>query len=147
MLFHEDEIDRKYKAHEGSQMVPLQRLSLEKQMGNDAEDNERYDLLNNLQLHEREEAAIAFETNSIGRHLTAIFEESNGPREGNDANEWPVVANARLLQLKMAVPGKRHKYIAADEQQYGVEGVHKRRLPLFPSFQDGALGVPGVLQC
>lgn len=71
-------------------MVPMELLSLEKDVGNDAEDDERDDLLNDLQLHERERSAVADEADSVGWHLTAVFEEGNCPRESNDSDEGPM---------------------------------------------------------
>lgn len=93
-------------------MVPLKRLPLKDEVGDDAEDNERDDLLDDLELHQAERASVAFESNTVGGYLAAILEEGDGPREGNDANEWPMAACAVLLQFKMAVPSKRHKDIA-----------------------------------
>lgn len=97
-------------------MIPLQCLSLKLDIGNEAKDNQRNNFLNNLQLHERKGAAIAFEANSIGRHLTAIFEESDSPREGNHANERPVAACTCLLQFEVTIPGKRHEDVACKQE-------------------------------
>jgi hypothetical protein len=95
-------------------MVPLELLSLEEDVGYDAEHNEGDDFLYDFQLHKRERSAVFDKANPVGRHLTAVFEESDCPREGNDAEEWPVRRDAGLVELQVSVPRKRHKDVATD---------------------------------
>ena len=67
-------------------MIPVEMLSLEEDVGNDAEDDERDDFLYDLQLHQRERTAITHETNTVCWHLTAVFEEGYCPRKENHAD-------------------------------------------------------------
>ena len=105
-------------------MVPMQALSLEEDVGDDGEDDERYALLNHLELHQVEGTAIIDESNSVGRYLTAVFEEGDGPTECDDSDEGPVAAGARLLQFQMSVPCQRHEDVAQHEEQDCIYSVH-----------------------
>ena len=71
-------------------MIPVELLSLEEEIGNDAEDDKRDDLLNDFQLHQREWPAIADKAYPVGWYLTAVLEEGDCPREKNDTEQWPV---------------------------------------------------------
>ncbi len=75
-------------------MVPVQVSALEHDVGNDGKDSQRDTLLDDFQLYEVEGTAIVDKAQSVGWHLTAVLEEGNYPREGNDADEGPVAANA-----------------------------------------------------
>ena len=105
-------------------MIPVQSLSLEEDIGDDGKDDKRYALLNHLELHQVEGTAIIDESNSVGRYLTAIFEESDGPTEGDDTDKRPVAAHARLLQLEVSVPSQRHEDVAQQEEQDCIYSVH-----------------------
>lgn len=72
----------------------MQLLSLEEDVGYDTEDNKRYYLLNDLELHKSEWTTIAYEADAIGRYLTAILKESNYPRKDYNAYEGPVATYA-----------------------------------------------------
>jgi len=97
-------------------MVPMQLLPLEDQVGYHAEDNQGDDFLYDFQLHQREWTTIINKADSVGRHLAAVFEEGNCPRETNDAEERPVRRDASLVELQVSVPCKCHKDITANEQ-------------------------------
>lgn len=97
-LFHKDEIDRGYQADEGCEVVPLQMLALEEQVGDDGKDHQRYHLLDHFELDERERASCALEADAVGGHLAAVFKESNTPREGDHAYQGPVLAHPSLLK-------------------------------------------------
>ena len=105
-------------------MVPVEVLTLEKKVGNNGEYHQRNHFLNHLQLHQGEWAAVTLKTNTVGGNLKAVLEKGDGPRETDDGNQRPVVADARLLQTKVAVPREGHKNIAENEQNDGVESVH-----------------------
>ena len=60
-------------------MIPLECLSFEKYCHKYGEHGERDDLLNHLELHQAERAAVAVESDSVGRNLCAIFEERHSP--------------------------------------------------------------------
>ena len=93
-------------------MIPVQSLSLEEDIGDDGEDDERYAFLNHLELDQIKRSAIIYETYAVSWYLTAIFEEGNGPTEGDDTDKRPVAAHARLLQLEVSVPSQRHEDVA-----------------------------------
>lgn len=97
-LFHKDEIDCGYQADEGCEVVPLQMLALEKQVGDDGKDDKRHHLLDHFELDERERASCALEADAVGGHLAAVFKESNTPREGDHAYQGPVLAHPSLLK-------------------------------------------------
>ena len=72
----------------------MQMLALEEQVGYDAEHNQGDDFLNDFELHQRERSAVVDEANSVGRHLAAVFEEGNSPRESYDAEKRPIGGDA-----------------------------------------------------
>ena len=71
-------------------MVPVQGLTLEEEVGDDAEDNQRDDFLDYLELHEGKRAAVADKADAVGWYLTAVLEEGDAPGEGNDTEKGPV---------------------------------------------------------
>ena len=90
----------------------MQMGALEHDVGNDTEHGQRDALLNDLQLDEVERSAILDKAQAVGWYLTTVFEESNHPRKGDDAYEWPVVADTVLLEFQMPIPSKRHEDVA-----------------------------------
>lgn len=93
-------------------MIPVQSLSLEEDIGDDGEDDKRYAFLNHFELDQIKWSAIIYKTDAVGWYLTAIFEEGDGPTEGDDTDKRPVAAHARLLQLEVSVPSQRHEDVA-----------------------------------
>ena len=102
----------------------MEMVALKEDVGDDGEDGQRDALLNHLQLHQVEWAAVVDEPQPVGRHLAAILEKGNAPRESDDAQQRPVARDARLLQTQMAIPGERHENVAQNEQDNGVKSVH-----------------------
>ena len=96
-LFHEHQIDGADDEQERKDVVPMQMVALKHDVGNNGKDGQRDALLHNLQLYKAERSAVADEPKPVGWHLAAILEERNAPRENNHSEQWPVVANARLL--------------------------------------------------
>ena len=70
-------------------MIPLQSLSLEHYGDKNCEYCERNDLLNDFQLHQIEGTSVFDESDSIGRHLSAIFEECDSPGEEDHYDQRP----------------------------------------------------------
>ena len=70
-------------------MVPVELFALKHDAGKDGEDDEGDDFLYHLELHEGEGTSVAYESNLVGWHLHAVFEERYDPREGDDAEERP----------------------------------------------------------
>lgn len=112
-------------------MIPMQLFPLKHHASNYGEHRQGDNLLNHFQLDEGERTSIAYKTNLVGRYLQRVFEESDCPREGNDANQRPVVGDVHLLQFEMSIPCKGHKDIAADEQQNSPKCVHLRSFQFF----------------
>jgi hypothetical protein len=57
-------------------------------------------------------------TDSIGRHLEAIFDKGNPPA-GQNHRELGIV-----LELQMAIPGKRHEHVRNRQQRDGLHRTH-----------------------
>ena len=93
-------------------MIPMQVCALKQDVGNDGEDAQRDALLDDLQLHEVEWSAVTLEAYSVCGHLTTVLKEGNNPREGDDANQWPVVGDSCLLEFQMPIPSQRHEDVA-----------------------------------
>lgn len=75
----EYEIHSKHKTNESRKVVPVQLLSVKEKVGDDAEDEQRNNLLYHFELHQREGTAIALESYAIGRHLAAILKKGYSP--------------------------------------------------------------------
>lgn len=95
-------------------MVPLELLSLEEDVGYDAEHNEGDDFLYDFQLHQREGSAVFDEADAVGRHKETVLDAGDAPREEYHGVERPVGRDAGLVELQVAVPCKRHKDVAAE---------------------------------
>ena len=89
LRFHEYEIDGSYQTESGSSMIPMQLFVLENQVGNQGEHHQRDALLNDFELHQIERATVIHKAETVGGHLTAIFQEGDAPREDNDAEKRP----------------------------------------------------------
>ena len=74
--------------------------------GEDAEDSERDDFLDHLEL-DGSEAAVA---DAVGGHLEAVFEE------GDDQLTTMTFHSGCSAELQVAVPGNRHEDVGADEK-------------------------------
>jgi hypothetical protein len=116
-LFQEHEEHRSNEASEGYKVIPLQRLALEEDDGEECKDGDRDNLLNNLELHQRERTAIAHEADAVGWHLTGILKERQEPAdEDNDVERGVVRDELHLLQLQVSVPSERHENVRYDKQ-------------------------------
>ena len=69
----------------------MQVCTLEHDVGNDAEHCQRDTFLYDLQLNKVKGTAVFYEPQTISGYLTAVFEEGNHPREGDNSDEGPVV--------------------------------------------------------
>ena len=124
LWLHEHQIDGADDEQERQDVIPVEVVALEHDIGHDSEHSQRDALLYDLQLHQVEGSTIVNESQPIGRHLATVFEEGDAPREGDDAQQRPVARHARLLQTQMTIPGKRHENIAQNEQDDGVKSIH-----------------------
>ena len=97
LLFHKHEIYGCDQTEECGKVIPVQTLSLEENIGDDCEDDERHALLYHLELYQVEGTAIVDESNSVGGNLAAIFKKCYRPTEGDDTYQRPVAAYACLL--------------------------------------------------
>lgn len=91
MLLQEDEEHGCDETAEGYEMIPLQRLALEENNGEDRENGNRDDLLDDLELHQRKGSAVADEAHTVCRHLTSVLEERQEPTDKDDDVERCVV--------------------------------------------------------
>lgn len=124
LLFHEDEIYGSDEADECGKVIPMQALPLEEDVGDDGEDDERHALLYHFELYQIEWTAVVDESDAVGWYLAAVFEEGDRPAEGDDSDERPVAAGARLLEFEMSIPCERHEDVAQHEEQDSVYSVH-----------------------
>ena len=105
-------------------MIPVNRLVLKHDVGDDAEYHERDAFLYDFQLHKGKRTAIACISHAVGGHLATIFKESDCPRKGNHADKRPIGTGTRLLHTKMSIPCQCHEHVAQQEQQYCVYTTH-----------------------
>ena len=123
-LLHKYKVNRCNQADEGCKVVPLQSLALEEEGCEYREDNQRDNLLHNLELHECKWTTIACETDTIGRNLARVLGKCDAPREEYHQPQGPRRDELHLLQLQVAIPGEGHKDIRNHEQQNCIECIH-----------------------
>ena len=123
-LFHKHKVYRQDEAAESGEMVPMQCLALKEHGGEHGEHNERDDLLDDLELHQRERPAITRKTNAVGRYLARVFGQRDSPRKEDDGVERPVGDDFHFLQFQVPVPGKGHEDVGHNEQEDGTESFH-----------------------
>ena len=147
-LFQKHEENSHNQATEGDNMVPLNGLTLEDKRGDDCEHGQRNHFLNHLKLQKIEGAAVPLETNPVGRYRKTVLEESDSPRKENDENKRRGVSKkARLLELEMTVPRKRHEHIRKDEHDDSPDSLPSFILVYFyckkstTNFCDAKIGV------
>ena len=97
----------------------MQRFPLEEHRGEHREHDERDDLLDNLQLHQRERPPVARETDTVGRYLECVLRQRDAPREQYHRVQRPIRADFHFLQLQVTVPRERHEDVRHDQQQDG----------------------------
>lgn len=111
-LLYKYEIDCCDEADESRQMVPMQTLSLEKNIGDEGEDDERYAFLYHFELYQGEGTTIVDETYAVGWHLATVLKESYRPTKNNDSYQRPIAANASLLEFQVTIPCQCHENVA-----------------------------------
>ena len=119
-LLHEDEIDGRHQTGEGGEVVPGQML-LKGDDGEEREDCQGDDLLNDLELNEREGTAVALEADSVGGHHEAVFKKRDRPGKEHDGVERPVADEFGALELEMGVPGERHEDVRDEQKPDGCK--------------------------
>ena len=115
LSFHKGEEDGKDDEAEGYKVVPADGFPLKDGGHYDSEDKEGDALLYYLELHEGEVTAGDLRADAVCGNHKGVFEEGHSPREDNDAYQRPVLNKIHLLEFKVAVPGKGHEDIGADE--------------------------------
>lgn len=78
-LFHKYKIYRTDDEEKGENVIPMQTLPLEENVGYDGEHAEADAFLNHFELYQVERASVSLETDAVGRNLTAIFKEGYSP--------------------------------------------------------------------
>src|ERR1039458_8918545 len=107
----EDEEACRDQADPGGGVVPAQMLA-EVEEGEDSEDDQRNDLLDDLELDGRK----AVGAHAVGRHLEAVFEEGDAPADQDD------LPKRFLAEFQVAIPGEGHEDVGEDEQDNSPHG-------------------------
>ena len=92
-------------------MVQPQRLTLENKYRDEREDGQRDELLDYLQLPEIERPTVVNVADTVRRHHETVFKQSDAPAEQNHHRQGKLAEPGGLLQMEVAVPGKRHEDI------------------------------------
>ena len=88
-LFQEDEENGEDETDEGDEMVPLERLSLEYEEDEEAENGQRDHLLDNLELEKVERSPVSGEADAVRRDGQAVLEKGDPPGEEDDQDQRP----------------------------------------------------------
>ena len=121
--FHKGEEDGQDDETEAYEVVPADGLPFEDGGHNDREHKKGDALLYNLELHEGERPAGDLRSDAVGRNHEAVFQKRHTPREQDDGDERPVFDEVHLLEFEIAIPGKCHEDIRADEHEYGKKSA------------------------
>ena len=100
-------------------MVPVDGFALEDEGDDEGEDRQGDDLLDDLELHQGEGAAVDGGAHPVGRNHEDILEKSQAPGGEDNQDQRPVTADIHLRKLELSVPGERHENVRNDEQQDG----------------------------
>ena len=73
-------------------------------------------------MHKGEGASVANESDAVGGYCKAVFDKGDAPREGDDADEGPVAANASVLKAQVTIPRKGHEDVAGEKKKDGLKG-------------------------
>ena len=123
-LFAEYKIDCKNQTQETHGVIPAQSLGTEDKQREDRENRERYDLLNHLQLDQREWTSIFTETDAVCGHLKEVFEQSNTPANQHDSDQAELIETLHLAEFEVAVPRHSHKHVGHHEQSDCHQSLH-----------------------
>lgn len=86
ILFHKHKINCTNNEQKSKNVVPVQVLAWEEDVGYNGKHDQTDAFLNHLELYEGEWASIAIITYAIGWNLTAVFQECDRPREDDNPN-------------------------------------------------------------
>ena len=92
-------------------MVPVKGLGLEAEGQDERKDDERYTLLDDLELNQIEGTAVDIGPYAVGGNHDAILKESQAPGCQDDQYQRPVRTYFHLLKLEVAVPRECHQNI------------------------------------
>lgn len=106
-------------------MVPAQRLVLEGDEREDGEHEERDHLLDDLQLHQCEGAAVPDKTDPVGGNHEGVFEKGDPPGKENDRVERPTADQLGALKFQVGVPGERHEDVRDEKKTNGGKAFSK----------------------
>ena len=97
-------------------MVPMKGLPFESGRTKQHKNNQGDDLLDHLELHQAERAAIVAKPNTVGWHLKAVLKQSQEPAEQDDTKQWQMVEPAKLLaHLQVTIPSTRHENVGYNQ--------------------------------
>jgi len=105
-------------------VIPFEGFVFEKNERKQREHHECDDLLDDLELDERERAAVFAKSDPVGRNHEAIFQESDQPTHQYEARKAGFLKKFQVLEFQVPVPGKRHEDIGKQQQQNGINPFH-----------------------
>ena len=105
-------------------MIPVNRLTTEHESDYYSKNCKGDNFLNYFELHKVERAAVAGETDSVGRNGEAVFEEGDTPRKQDHQNERPAGGNLHFIQFQMPLPGECHKDVGEHQHQNCPNSLH-----------------------
>lgn len=106
-------------------MIPTESLVLEGDEREDGEHGERDHLLDDLQLHQREGAAVADEADPVGGNHEGVLEEGDSPGKENDRVKRPAADEFGTLKFQVGVPGERHEDVRDEKKTDGGKAFRK----------------------
>ena len=105
-------------------MVPAKRLRTEYKQRKQCKHEQRYHLLNDFQLYQREWASVTYKSYPVCRHLKTVLEECYTPASHYHQHQRQRFSAGQRREFQMPVPCHCHKRIGAHEQQYRIKRFH-----------------------
>ena len=105
-------------------MIPFQGFGFEKQERKRREHQQRDDLLDHLQLHQRERPAVFPEADAVGRHHQAVLEKGDQPTDQDQPEQAGFFKEFQVLEFQVPVPGDRHEDVGEEEEENGGDTLH-----------------------
>lgn len=121
LLSFEGEEHRGDQQHERNDVVNTKCLGAENKQREHSENQQRNNLLNDLELDQRERSSRARKPDAVGRNLNAVLEKRDAPTDYDHGDKGQMVTATRCAQLQVAIPRHGHENIGDHQQADGEE--------------------------
>ena len=105
-------------------MIPVEFSHFEHFDADEHENNEADNLLNHLQFNQAKRSSVDFRTDPVCWNHGGIFKQRHAPTRQDNEDQRPILDNAHIRQLQIAVPRKGHKDVRNNQKQNCINASH-----------------------